>query len=132
STSDPGLDFAVPAGVMKLQLALADMQKKGGAEFVYRIEVEDLGRPEFELSVDAASINIPAGATQVIPVEIERRNYGGGIELSVTGLPAEVKVEGTKVSAGATIAILSLTAPANVKASGIVRILGKATESPVP
>ena len=132
NSSDPGLDFAVPAGVMKLQLALADMQKKGGAEFVYRIEVADLGRPDFDLSVDAASLNIPAGATQVIPVEIDRRNYSGAIELSVSGLPPEVKVEGTKVSAGATIAILSLTAPATFKASGVVRIVGKALDIPAP
>jgi hypothetical protein len=132
NSSDPGLDFAVPAGVTKLQLALADMQKRGGAEFVYRIEVTDLGRPDFDLSVDAASLNIPAGATQIIPVEIERRNYPGVIELVVTGLPAEVKVEGTKVSAGATIALLSLTAPANFKASGVVRIVGKAMDIPVP
>ena len=132
NSSDPGLDFAVPAGVTRLQIALADMQRRGGADYVYRIEVTDLARPEFELSVDAASINIPAGATQVIPVEIERRNYGGGIELSLSGLPAEVKVEGTKVPAGASIAILSLTAPANIKAAGIVRILGKATEAPAP
>ena len=132
NSSDPGLDFVVPAGVMKLQIALADMQKKGGADFVYRIEVADLGRPDFDLSVDAASLNIPAGATQIIPVEIERRNYGGAIELSVSGLPAEVKVEGTKVPAGATIAILSLTAPANFKAAGVVRILGKAMDIPAP
>lgn len=132
NSSDPGLDFAVPAGVTKLQLALADMQKKGGADFVYRLEVTDLGRPDFELSVDAASLNIPAGATQVVPIEIERRNYGGPIELSISGLPAEVKVEGTKVPAGAAIALLSLTAPANMKAAGIVRILGKASESPAP
>jgi hypothetical protein len=132
NTSDPGLDFAVPAGVTKLQLALADMQKKGGAEFVYRIEVTDLGRPDFDISVDAASLIIPAGATQVIPVEIERRNYGGAIELSVKGLPAEVKVEGTKVAPGANIALLSFTAPAGFKASGAVRVVGKATESPVP
>ncbi|MFN0021510.1 MAG: hypothetical protein ACKVP0_24935 [Pirellulaceae bacterium] len=132
NTSDPGLDFAVPAGVTKLQLVLADMQKKGGAEFVYRIEVTDLGRPDFDLSIDAASLIIPSGATQVIPVEIERRNYGGAIELSVSGLPAEVKIEGTKVAPGASIAILSFTAPAGFKASGVVRVVGKATESPVP
>jgi len=132
NTSDPGVDFAVPAGVTKLQLALADMQKKGGAEFVYRIVVTDLGRPDFDLSIDAASLIIPAGATQVVPVEIERRNYGGAIELSVSGLPAEVKVEGTKVLSGANIALLSFTAPAGFKASGVVRVVGKATESPVP
>jgi hypothetical protein len=132
NTSDPGLEFTVPAGLMKLQVALADMQKKGGADFVYRIEVEDLARPDFDLSVDAASLNIPAGATQVIPVEIERRNYGGAIELSLAGLPAEVKVEGTKAAPGAAIAILSVTAPAGFKAAGVVRVVGKATESPVP
>lgn len=132
NTSDPGLDFAVPAGVTKLQIAIADMQKKGGADFVYRIEVTDLNRPDFDLSVDAVSLNIPAGATQVVPVEIERRKYGGAIELSVNGLPSEVKVEGTMVSPGAEIALLSFTAPVGFKSAGVLRIIGKATESPIP
>ena len=82
--------------------------------------------------MDASSLIIPAGATQVVPVEVERRNYSGAIDLSVSGLPAEVKVEGTKVAPAAAIAILSFTAPPNFKASGVVRIVGKATESPVP
>ncbi len=132
NTSDPGLDFTIPAGVTKLQLAIADMQKKGGADLVYRIEVTDLSRPDFDLSVDAVSLNIPAGATQVVPVEIERRKYGGAIELSVDGLPAEVKVEGTKISPGAEIALLSFTAPASFKAAGVVRIVGKAIDVPAP
>lgn len=128
NTSDPGLDFAVPAGVMKLQIAFADMQRKGGATSVYRIVVTDLGRPDFELSLSQNSLNLPAGATQIVPVEIERRGYNGALELAVEGIPADVQVEGTAVPAGATIAILSLTASPASKGSAIVRVVGKSPD----
>ncbi|MEX2027787.1 MAG: hypothetical protein WEH44_10800, partial [Pirellulaceae bacterium] len=97
NSKDPLQDFKVPDGVTKLQLAVTDMLKRGGAEYVYRVEVTDLGRPDFELSVDKGAISLPAGATQIVPVEIERRAYGGAIELSVAGLPAEAKVENNLV-----------------------------------
>ena len=131
TSSDPLQDFAVPAGVTKLQIAFSDMQKRGGNDFVYRIEIVDLGRPDFELSVDSGAINLPAGATQIIPVEIERRAYGGAIELALEGLPAGVKVENTLVPPGATIGLLSITASAAAPVAGIARIVGKATEAPV-
>jgi len=132
TSSDPLQDFSVPAGVTKLQIAIGDMQKRGGNDYVYRIEVVDLGRPDFELSVDSPTVNLPAGAMQVIPVEIERRAYGGAIELAIEGLPAEIKVENTVVPPGATIALVSITAPAAAPVSGAARIIGKSIESPVP
>ncbi|HUE71980.1 MAG TPA: hypothetical protein VMP01_13925 [Pirellulaceae bacterium] len=132
NSKDPLADFKVPDGVTKLQIAISDMQKRGGSDYVYRIGVLDLGRPDFELSVNSGAISLPAGATQVIPVEIERRAYGGAIELSVEGLPAGAKVENNVVPPGATIALLSITAPAGSPLASIGRIVGKALESPVP
>ncbi|MGH6960674.1 MAG: hypothetical protein ACREE7_09340, partial [Dongiaceae bacterium] len=132
TSSDPLQDFKVPDGITKLQMAISDMQKRGGADYVYRIEVMDLGRPDFELSVDSGALNLPAGATQVIPVEIERRAYGGAIELAIEGLPSDVKIENTLIPPNATIGLLSVTAPAGSPVAGIVRIVGKAVESPVP
>jgi hypothetical protein len=131
TSSDPLQDFTVPAGVTKLQLAISDMQKRGGNDYVYRIEVVDLSRPDFELSMDSGLVNLPAGATQIIPIEIERRAYGGAIELTIEGLPADVKVENTLVPPGATIALLSITAPAAAPVAGISQIVGKATEAPM-
>jgi hypothetical protein len=132
TSSDPLLDFKVPNGVTKLQLVISDMQKRGGAEYVYRIEVLDLGRPDFELSVASGVLNLPAGATQIVPVEIERRAYGGAIELAVEGLPTQVKVENTIVPPGATIGLVAITAPAASPFASIARIVGKALESPMP
>ena len=132
ASSDPLQDFKVPDGITKLQVAISDMQKRGGADYVYRIEVTDLGRPDFELSVDSGVVNLPAGATQVIPVEIERRAYGGPIELAIEGLPSDVKVENAVVPPGATIGLLSVSAPAGSPASGIARIVGKTVESQMP
>ena len=132
NSKDPLQDFKVPDGVTKVQIAVSDMQKRGGAEYVYRVEVTDLGRPDFELSVDQGAVNLPAGATQVVPVEIERRAYNGAIELAVEGLPAGAKLENNVVPPGATIALLSITAPAGAPLAGVGRIVGKALESPVP
>lgn len=132
TSSDPLQDFQVPAGVTKLQIAVSDMQKRGGSEYVYRIEVVDLGRPDFELSIDSGALSLPAGATQVIPVEVERRAYGGAIELAVEGLPSDVKVENHVVPPGATIGLVSITAPAGSPLAGIARMVGKAVESSVP
>ena len=132
NSKDPLQEFKVPDGVTKLQVVISDMQKRGGVNYLYRIEVLDLGRPDFELSVSEGVLNLPAGATQVIPVEIERRAYGGAIELSIEGLPPETQVENTLVPPGATIALLTVTAPAGSPLAGIARIVGKAVESPVP
>ena len=65
ATSDPGLDFTVPAGTDKIHVALTDLQKRGGNTFVYRVSVRDLGRPDFQLALSTDRVNIPAGAGQL-------------------------------------------------------------------
>ena len=50
-SSDPLVDFTVPAGVNKLQIALKDLHGRGGSDFVYRIASRDRSRPDFALSL---------------------------------------------------------------------------------
>ena len=131
-TSDPGLDFTVPANVSQLQIALKDLESRGGANFVYRIEARDLSRPDFTLSLPADRINIPAGGTQVLPVTAVRMGYDGPIELQFEGLPSEITVEGNVVPPGASIALVTLTATGTAPLAGVTTLVGRIADSQPP
>lgn len=108
--ADPGLDFAIPAEMNKLVIALRDLVGRGGDEFVYRVEVTDLGQPDFRILADADRINVPAGATQVIRLQVNRMGYDGPIGLSVDGLPSNAQLAGQEIPAGATVGLLTISA----------------------
>lgn len=132
-SSDPMVDYTVPAGVTKLQVAVKDLLGRGGSNYVYRLVVLDQSKPDFSLSLSNDKINIPAGATQVVPVQVTRMNYNGPIELSLTGQPPEVSLQGNVIPKGATIGLLTLSAQDVSPQSGLTRLVGRAVEaSPAP
>jgi hypothetical protein len=131
-SSDPAIDFDVPEGVSKVHLMIKDRIGRGGANFVYRIEAVDRTLPDFDLTLPAGELNLPAGGTQVVPVMIVRRGYAGPIELSIEGLPSGVTLAGNLVPAGATIGLLTLSAAEQPPQAAIVRVIGRALESPQP
>lgn len=127
-SSDPLVDFTVPAGVTKLQVSIKDLLGRGGNEYVYRLVVRDQSRPDFLLSLAADKINIPAGATQVVPVQVTRMNYDGPIELALSGQPSEVSLHGNVIPKGATIGLVTLSAQDVSPQSGLTRLIGRAAE----
>jgi hypothetical protein len=130
-SSDPLVDYTVPAGVTKLQVVVKDLLGRGGSDYVYRLVVSDQRSPDFSLSLMADKINIPAGATQVVPVQVTRLSYNGPVELALAGQPSEVSVQGNVIPAGATIGLLTLTAKDVSPQSGLTKLIGRATE-PMP
>ena len=132
ATSDPGLDFTVPAGTAKIQVALTDLQKRGGHAFVYRVSVQDLGRPDFQLSLSADRFNIPAGAGQLIEVQVDRQGYQGPIELSVDGLPAGVEVTSKTIAAGSRRGLVRIVAGDSQPVHGLISIRGRAVDVDPP
>lgn len=130
-TPDPALDFTVPDGVERLIVAVVDLQQRGGPEFIYRIDVQDLSRPDFSLALDSAQINIPAGATQVIRVQADRFAYQGPIRLTLGGLAESVTVAGNEIPPGVAIGLVSLTAPSTGGVHGLVSVLGTGTQDQV-
>jgi hypothetical protein len=126
--ADPGLDFDVPANVSKVVVALRDLLRRGGDDFVYRIAVENLSRPRFSLTIDADRINVPAGATQVLQVQAQREGYNGPIELSLEKLPEGVKADGITIAAGEAIGLLTLTAAPEAAGRGVVSVVGRAAD----
>jgi hypothetical protein len=127
-TPDPGLDFTVPANVNKIVVALKDLEGRGGDTFIYRIGVTDIGRPNFDLTIDADTINIPAGGTAVVNVQVARAGYNGPIQLAVEGLPKSVQLAGDLIPAGDTIGLLTITAPNGTALRGLASIIGRSTE----
>jgi hypothetical protein len=131
-SSDPLVDFDVPDGMNKLQIALKDLSGAGGPEHVYRIEITDRTRPDFALTLPAPSIIVPAGGTQVVPVQVNRTNYGGAIELALDGQPSELALAGNVIPPGATIGLLTLSAKDTAPQAVLTRVVGRALESPLP
>lgn len=131
-SSDPLVDFTVPAGANKLQISIKDMQNRGGTDFVYRVAIRDQGRPDFSLALATDAINVPAGGTQVVPIQVTRTNYNGPIELSLEAQPPEIQLQGNVVPPGATIALLTLSAQ-NASPQGVLtRLVGRALEAQPP
>jgi hypothetical protein len=128
-SSDPLVDYTVPAGVNKVQVAIKDLLGRGGGDYVYRIVVRDQSRPDFSLALATDKINIPAGGTQVVPVQVTRMNYDGPIELSLADRPSEIALQGNLVGPGATIGLLTLSAQNVSPTAALTRLVGRAVNA---
>jgi hypothetical protein len=128
-SSDPLVDFTVPKGVSKLQIALKDLLDRGGDEFVYRIAVQDRSRPQFSLSLSADSVRVPAGGAQVVPIQVTRTNYNGPIEIGLSDPIVELTLQGTTIPPGATIGLLTLSAQNVSPLARLTRLVGRAVEA---
>jgi len=93
TSSDPFLNFTVPADTHELTVAVEDLAERGGANYAYRLitrrEAED-----FQLGLSSAYLNVPSGGTAVVSVFADRRGYDGPIQLTIPDLPAGIHVEG--------------------------------------
>jgi hypothetical protein len=127
-SSDPLVDFSVPAGTTKIQLAIKDLLGRGGNDFVYRIVIGYQSGPDFSLSLNTDRINVPAGGTQVIPVQVTRSNYNGPIELTLADQPSEISLLGNVIPDRATIGLLTLSAQDVSPKADVTRLVGRASE----
>lgn len=125
-TSDPGLNYTVPAKVERVVLSVQDLVSQFGDSCVYRLVVTPQGAPDFSLSVASDQQNVPAGGALLLEVTATRRGYQGPIALELVGAPAGVTVTGNEIAAGSDKALLTLSAAANVTAHGLAQLVGKA------
>ena len=127
TTTDPTLDFKVPDGVTKVVAGVRDLQRRGGAEFAYRLSVAPADRPDFRLEIFGDREQVPAGGAEIVRVRAQRMGYQGAIKLTVDGLPAGVTVAGDEIPAGATDALLTLSS-SGAPSQAITTITGTATD----
>lgn len=125
NTTDPALDFTVPAGMQQLVLAVKDLLGRGGESFIYRVAVTDARQGDFELSVQEDRIEIPQGGTTLVQVQAKRAGYNGLIRLQMEGLPAGVALSGAEIPAGANGALVSFSASDISPTQMLVRLVGQ-------
>lgn len=120
-TPDPLLDFAVPANMDRLQISVRDLSGRGGDDFVYRVVARDLSQPEVEVVLPFDRLNVAAGSTQLIPVQVLRRSYDGPVQLEFrdASIPGLVW-QGLTIAPGAAQGLVSLTVPAGAAPTTVV------------
>ena len=121
SEERPALDFAVPAGTSSIQIGVADINHRGGAEFIYRLRIVPAGHPDFSLSAATDHLLLPRDGTTIVRLDVTRAGYDGPIALSVLGT-SDITLHPTEIPAGVTSAFVLLSAKfGDVPAGGAVK-----------
>ncbi len=95
---DPVLQFKVPKDMDKLTIAVEDLAQRGGTHYAYRLSAY---RAPFDIqaTITTPFVNIPAGGTALVNVNVERRGYVGSIRVEATNLPKGVSIAGGDIPA---------------------------------
>lgn len=129
--SDPGVDVTVPGDSPFITVSLNDLLRRGGEDFIYRIEIQDISQPQFSVSLSQDRLQIPAGSTQTVVVDITRQGYNGEINLEFEGLPDGIAVANNQVLPGRTRGLVSITAAEGTMIAGVGRVIATATDENV-
>ncbi len=106
---DPALEFAVPAGLSEVTLALRDLQGRGGTGYAYRITVEPIV-PSFEITLNDLQVGIPKNGTAAVGVTVTRQGYNGPITLNVANPPVGVTVRPGTIADGQAVGSFTVSA----------------------
>ncbi len=120
------LNFSFPAdGVYFFEVG--ELNKRGGNQYGYRIAVQEY-QPGFKLSASADTLNVPAGGTASLAVTVARLDYAGVIDLQLTGLPAGLTSNPTRLGPGLNASVMTITATNDAPAGALmqVQLVGKA------
>ena len=120
------LNYAFPADGVYI-FEVGELNKRGGNQYGYRIAVQEY-QPGFKLSANADTLNVPAGGTAALAVTVARLDYGGAIDLQLTGLPAGLTSNPTRIGPGVNAAVITVTAAKDAAAGALspVQVVGRA------
>jgi hypothetical protein len=111
------------------RLHIVDVIRKGGPEFVYRIEVSDR-KPRLDLTSDAGRLAIPKGTWQPLRLQIKRSDYKGPVELSLLGAPEGLKLRQAEIPPGEdTFSGIIDVAPETKEGVYTVQVLARGADS---
>ena len=82
----------------RLTITVEDLAQRGGPLFGYRL----IAYPapfNLKATITTPYVNIPAGGTALVTVEVERQGYAGPIRIEAKGLPEGVSVAGGDIPA---------------------------------
>ncbi len=96
TAGDPYVFFEVPKDVWKIRVSIEDLALRGGQNFAYRLSARP-ATEEFTLNVNMPYVNIPAGGSVFVPVDIDRKGYMGPVKVRVKNAPEGLIVEGGRI-----------------------------------
>ena len=118
-----------------------DHLKKGGADFVYRVEVA-IGEPSLALSIPQVERNdsqsrqyiaVPKGNRFATLISARRNNFSAGLEFKIDGLPAGVAMHADKMSSRVDAMPLVFEATAEAAVGGkLLDLIAASTETNTP
>jgi hypothetical protein len=110
--ADSQLEVTLPsAGVYFVRVT--DAQRKGGAEFGYRLRLR-APEPDFALRIVPSTLNVRAGGTITLTAYALRRDgFNGEIALALKDAPRGFYLSGNRIPANEEKVQLTLTAPPN-------------------
>ncbi len=98
--ADPTIPIDVPADVKELRITIEDLLGRGGPAFGYRLEARRESA-DFTLQLATPFVNIPAGGTAIVNVNIGRRGYDGPMQILIADLPKGYRQAGGTVAPAA-------------------------------
>ena len=108
--ADSRITMALPASGTCF-LRVGDLQRKGGAEYGYRLRVS-APQPDFDVRVTPAEINAGSGTSVVITAHAIRKDgFAGDIALSLKDTPPGFTLSGGVVPAGQDHVRMTLNVP---------------------
>lgn len=113
-STDPSLDFTVPANVTSVIVSIRDLLRRGGNNFVYRLTIRPADAPEYSITLNTETIVVPRGGRTLLQVEANRTG-SFPIQLALAGLPRGVVVSGNEIPANASSALITLSADPNAE-----------------
>lgn len=131
-TTDPGLDFTVPAGVNVILVGLKDLHNRGGENFVYRLTIVPINQPDFSLTLLEDRQQLPRGGAAIVRVRANRAGYNGPIKLTLAGAPAGAMISGDEIPAGTTDTLLSFACSELPLSQGVLTIVGQSVDPSIP
>lgn len=108
--TDPEIVFTPEKGTEEVQVRLKDIQGHGGPAYVYRLSATPADRPDFSLRISEDRVHVARSNVALLKVQTERRGYQGPIDLQISGLPADVRLENAAIPRGASDALVSIIA----------------------
>ncbi|HEY2253893.1 MAG TPA: hypothetical protein VGH74_22615 [Planctomycetaceae bacterium] len=119
SEERPALDFGVPAGTSAIEVAISDLNHRGGPEYVYRLRIARQGHPDFSLSVGSERVRLARDGSAVVRLDANRAGYDGPIALALQGAP-DISLSPAEIPAGASKSFVVLSAKSAEASPGVL------------
>jgi hypothetical protein len=114
---DSRLHFQAPADG-EYFLRLKDVRGLEGERFAYRLTVREPA-PDFDVTFDPKSFNVPRGGRVSVTVTADRRDgFDGPIDVELRDVPSGLSATAGRIAAGADTTVLMLAASAEASFEG--------------